>query len=580
MLNRRAVTSRCVVFELFQGFCKIHKHHRKDNLKRFDPEKFFACNFFRFSLSDEKALGKRLQNGLFFASMGTRRVLCAISQHGPAPDTALGREAEKAVVEMIRVFLSLVVLLGTATVLFAEGIGKVDQGAEAPAAVAAPTGGLNTGDQAWMLASSALVLLMTPGLAFFYGGLVGRKNVLSILVQCYMCMSLVTVLWVLIGFSMAFSGDDKGTAGFMGNPLTYFLLDGVTVADGWKPVDGVTLGISQQTFMVFQMMFAIITPALIIGAFAERMKFVAFMLFVALWSLLVYSPVAHWVWYGPDSTIFGLGAFDATSNVPTRALDFAGGTVVHINAGIAALVACLVIGPRRGYPKQINPPHNLPFAVLGAGLLWFGWFGFNGGSAFGATSQAVQAFVTTQVAAAMAGLTWSLLELVRNGKPTALGLITGVVAGLVGITPAAGFVDVQGALVIGAGATIVSYLFVAYVKPALKYDDSLDVFGVHGIAGIWGAMATGLFALEGVGVGTVIQNGVATGGGGGLFITGNWAQVGAQGYAVLVTIIYSGIMSFILLKLIDFTIGLRCTEDSEKMGLDLSDHAETAYTIS
>jgi len=442
------------------------------------------------------------------------------------------------------------------------------------------TSPLNNGDQAWLLTSAALVLLMTPGLAFFYGGLVGRKNVLSVLMQCFMCMSLITVLWVLVGYSLAFSGDDKGFAGFCGNPMTHMLLNGVSAYDAFKPVEGVTLGISQQTFMVFQMMFAIITPGLIIGAFAERMKFLAFLLFTGLWSLIVYSPVCHWVWYGPESAIFGLGSFDAKSGLSVKALDFAGGTVVHINAGIAALVACLVIGPRRGYPNQITPPHNLPFAVLGAGILWFGWFGFNGGSAFGANGLATQAFVTTQVAAATAGLLWSIIEIIRNGKPTALGMITGAVAGLVGITPAAGFVDVKGALVIGAGATIVSYVFVAFVKPKLKYDDSLDVFGVHGMAGIWGAMATGLFALEGAGVGATLgADGVATGGGG-LFITGNMAQVMAQGYAVLVTIIYSGVVSFILLKVIDVTIGLRCTEDAEKMGLDLSDHAETAYTIS
>lgn len=482
---------------------------------------------------------------------------------------------------MIRGLLGFLLLGCMSTVLLAQ---ESPGGASDAVAVSAPAdpvmaAPLNTGDQAWLLACSALVLLMTPGLAFFYGGLVGRKNVLSILMQCFMCMGVVTVLWVMVGFSMAFSADDKGTAGFMGNPMTHLLLSGITTTESWKPVDGVSLGISQQTFMVFQMMFAIITPALIIGAFAERMKFLAFTLFIALWSLLVYSPVAHWVWYGPESPIFGLGAFDAQTGVPTKALDFAGGTVVHINAGIAALVACLVIGPRRGYPKQINPPHNLPFAVLGAGLLWFGWFGFNGGSAFGASPVAVQAFVTTQVAASTAGLLWCFIEILRAGKPTALGMITGVVAGLVGITPAAGFVDVTGALAIGVGATIVSYLFVAYVKPALKYDDSLDVFGVHGMAGIWGAMATGLFALEGSGVGAKMQNGVAVGGGG-LFTTGNLDQVWAQGYAVLVTIIYSGLATFILLKLIDFTVGLRCTEDSEKMGLDLSDHAETAYTVS
>lgn len=450
-----------------------------------------------------------------------------------------------------------------------------DKGEAFATAMSAPAAGaiqstLNTGDQAWMLASSALVLLMTPGLAFFYGGLVGRKNVLSILMQCFMCMGLVTVLWVFVGYSMAFSGTEIG-GGFCGNPMTHFLLDGVKTDQSFEPVPNVKLGISQQTFMVFQMMFAIITPGLIIGAFAERMKFVSFTIFIALWSLLVYSPVAHWVWYGPalpsgaPHPIFGLGSFSAKDAVPEGALDFAGGTVVHINAGIAALVACLVLGPRRGFPHQINPPHNLPFAVLGAGLLWFGWFGFNGGSAFGASPQAVQAFVTTQVAAATAGVTWSIMEFIRNGKPTALGMITGVVAGLVGITPAAGFVDVTAALFIGFGATIVSFIFVAVVKPALKYDDSLDVFGVHGMAGIFGALATGWFALQGFGI---ERQG------------GSIAQVLLQAKAVGITILYSGVMSFILLKLIDFTIGLRCTEDAEKMGLDLSDHAETAYTVS
>jgi Amt family ammonium transporter len=434
-----------------------------------------------------------------------------------------------------------------------------------PVEVAAPAAStLNTGDQAWMLASSAFVLLMTPGLAFFYGGLVGRKNILSILMQCFMCMAVVTVLWVVVGYSIAFSATEIGQ-GFCGDPRTHFLLNGVATDQSFAPVEKVKLGLSQQTFMVFQMMFAIITPALIVGAFAERMKFLAFTIFIALWSLLVYSPVAHWVWYGPTHTIFGLGSFNAEDAVPEGALDFAGGTVVHINAGIAALVACLIIGPRRGFPKQVNPPHNLPFAVLGAGLLWFGWFGFNGGSAFGATPQAVQAFVTTQVAAATAGLTWSLIEMIRNGKPTVLGMITGVVAGLVGITPAAGFVDVKGALIIGVGATIVSYIFVAFVKPAMKYDDSLDVFGVHGMAGIFGSLATGLLALPGVGVNR---------GGGSI------AQLMLQGKAAVVTIIYSAILTALILKIIDLTIGLRTTEDGEKMGLDLSDHAETAYTIS
>jgi ammonium transporter, Amt family len=447
------------------------------------------------------------------------------------------------------------------------------------AAAAPPASTLVPADQAWLLTSSALVLFMTPGLAFFYGGLVGRKNVLSILMQCFMCMSLVSLIWVTVGYSMAFSGANPSTVlkgepadeilgGFAGNPLKHFMLNGVAFDQSFEPVKDVKLGISQQLFMVFQMMFAIITPALIIGAFAERMKFLAFLVFIGLWSLLVYSPVAHWVWYGPSHPIFGLGSFDPANN-PVGALDFAGGTVVHINAGIAALVCCLVIGPRRGFPKQIMPPHNLPFAVLGAGMLWFGWFGFNGGSAFGASPQAVRGFVTTQVAAATAGFTWSLIEIIRNGKPTVLGMITGAVAGLVGITPAAGFVEVWAAIVIGAGATAISYIFVAFIKPALKYDDSLDVFGVHGMAGIWGAMATGVFAIDGYGVDLK----------GGAFY-GNTAQVMLQLKAVVVTIVYSGVVSFILLKLVDFTIGLRPTEDAEKMGLDLSDHAETAYTVS
>ena len=423
---------------------------------------------------------------------------------------------------------------------------------------------ISNADQAWVLASAAFVLLMSPGLAFFYGGLVGRKNVLSVLMQCFMSMCLITLLWTICGYSIAFSGDEIG-GGFSGNPLTHFMLNGVSEG---KALNG-TGTISEQTFMVFQMMFAIITPALIVGAFAERMKFLAFIVFSALWSLIVYAPVAHWVWFGPEHPIFGLGAFDPSDATPIGALDFAGGTVVHINAGVAALVACIVIGPRRGYPAQITPPHNLPFAVLGAGLLWFGWFGFNGGSALGSGEQAVRAFVTTQIAAAAAGFTWSIIELVRNGKATALGMITGCVAGLVAITPAAGFVSPGSAIAIGAGGTIVSYIFVAFVKPALKYDDSLDVFGVHGMAGVWGAVATGIFALEGFGVDKA----------GGL-IFGNSAQVMIQVKAVVITIIYSGVVSFILLKLVDFTIGLRCTEDAEKMGLDLSDHAETAYTVS
>lgn len=448
----------------------------------------------------------------------------------------------------------------------------------APTAVEAPPAKIpiDKADTAWILVCAALVLLMTPGLAFFYGGLVRRKNILSVLMQCFMCMALVTVLWVTVGFSMAFGSDVAG--GFMGNPFEYFMLKGVKFDEGWVAVAptvaedgtklaGLTLGIPGMLFMVFQGMFAIITPALIIGAFAERMRFLAFTVFSALWLLIVYCPVAHWVWYGP-SGFFGLGVFDAADGTSVGALDFAGGTVVHINAGIAALVCILVMGKRQGYPHKISPPHNLPFAVLGAGLLWFGWFGFNGGSALGATGQAVQAMVTTHVAAAAAGLAWALIEWFRNGRPTVLGMITGAVAGLVGITPAAGFVDVAGALAIGVGATVISYIFVATLKEKFGYDDSLDVFGVHGVSGIWGAVATGVFALVGFGIDKK----------GGL-LAGNAAQVGVQIKAVLYTVVWSGVVSYILLKILDAVIGLRPSEHDERVGLDLTDHAETAYTI-
>jgi len=434
----------------------------------------------------------------------------------------------------------------------------------AEAAAAAPWTP-DKGDQAWILVSSALVLLMTPGLAFFYGGLVRRKNILSVLMQCFMCMALVTVIWVVVGFSIAFGGDKLG--GAIGNPMDYFMLKDISFTEPWEPMAGVRTGISEQLFMIFQCMFAVITPGLIIGAFAERMKFAAFTAFLIAWLLLCYCPVAHWVWYGPAG-FFGLGAFDPKDAVPIGALDFAGGTVVHINAGIAALVCCLVLGKRQGYPDKISPPHNLPFAILGAGILWFGWFGFNGGSALGSGDQAVRAFVVTHVAAAAAGLAWSVIEWFRNGHPTALGMITGAVAGLVAITPAAGFVEVGAALAIGAGASIISYVFVAVIKTKLGYDDSLDVFGVHGVSGIWGAIATGIFAIKGFGADRA----------GGL-LEGNGIQVWLQVKAVLFTAVWSGVISFVLLKIIDATIGVRANEMSERVGLDQTDHAETAYTL-
>ncbi len=419
--------------------------------------------------------------------------------------------------------------------------------AEVPV-VEAPTSAVDTGDTAWVLISSALVLLMTPGLAFFYGGLVRKKNILSILMQCFMCMCLLTVQWVIFGYSLSFGPDIGGWIG----DLSWFGLRGV----GLEPNADYAATIPHQAFMIFQMMFAIITPGLIVGAFAERMKFGAFAIFSVLWATFVYDPVCHWVW--------GVGGLLRADG----ALDFAGGTVVHINAGIAALAAALVVGKRQNFETHVPPPHNLPFAVLGAGLLWFGWFGFNGGSALGAGSVATNAFVATHVATAAAGLTWSLIEWVVNTRPTMLGMITGAVAGLVAITPAAGFVNPVGALWIGIGSAIICFLFVAVVKPKFGYDDALDAFGVHGVGGIWGALATGLFATKAVNAA----------GADGLFY-GNAAQFVVQIKATVITIVYSFVVSFVLLKIVDAVVGLRASKDGERIGLDLTEHRESAYTI-
>jgi Amt family ammonium transporter len=411
-------------------------------------------------------------------------------------------------------------------------------------------GGIDTGDTAWMLMSSALVLLMTPGLAFFYGGLVRRKNILSVLMQCFICMCVMTLLWVTVGFSLAFAPDMLG--GVVGG-FDHLFLKGV----GFEPWPGTA--IPAQLFMIFQGMFAIITPALMLGAFAERMKFGAVCWFTSLWLLLVYSPVCHWVWGGAGG-IWGLGA--------DGALDFAGGTVVHINAGIGALVAVLVIGKRHDHPHATSPPHNLPFAVLGAGLLWFGWFGFNAGSAVASNGSAVNAFVVTHVATAAAGATWAVLDRLFSKKSTVLGTITGAVAGMVAITPASGSVSAMGAIAVGLGASLFAYLAVSVVKEKLGYDDSLDVFGVHGVAGMWGAIAAGIFAT------TVVPGNDTSG-----LLEGNPGQVLIQIKAVLYTVVWSGVISFILLKVIDKTIGLRVTEQDERIGLDLIDHKETAYTL-
>jgi len=408
---------------------------------------------------------------------------------------------------------------------------------------------VDTGDTAFVLMSAALVLFMTVGLAFFYGGLVRRKNVLSIMSQCIFMMGAIGIQWVLFGYTLSF-GPDKG--GLIGG-LDWIGLRGV----GGVPNADYAATIPQTSFVMFQAMFAIITPALIIGAFAERMKFGAFCVFSLLWSFLVYDPICHWVW--------GVGGFLRNMG----ALDFAGGTVVHINAGIAALVCALVLGKRSGYPDRSIPPHNLPFTLLGAGMLWFGWFGFNAGSALGANGLAANAFLTTNTAAAAAAVVWMALEWLNGeGKPTMLGMATGAVAGLVAITPAAGFVGPLGAIAIGAGVSGICYVMLVYVKAKFGYDDSLDAFGVHGVGGIWGALATGLFASKAIN----------PAGANGLFL-GNPKQLWIQFVGVAATIIYSLIVTFIILKLVQAVFGLRASETEERVGLDLTQHHEAGYTV-
>ncbi len=406
---------------------------------------------------------------------------------------------------------------------------------------------IDTGDTSWVLISSALVMLMTPGLAFFYGGLVRRKNYLNVLMQCMIILAVLSIQWVLFGYSLAFAPGNW----FIGG-LQWFGLNGV----GLEPYADYSATIPHQAFMIFQAMFAIITPALIIGAFAERMKFSAFLVFTLLWATFVYDPVAHWVW-GVGGWLKNLGA-----------LDFAGGTVVHINAGIAALMTALVIGKRKSCESHPVPPHSLPFSVLGAALLWFGWFGFNAGSALGANGLAVNAFVVTNTAAAVAALTWALLDWKINGAPTMLGTISGAVAGLVAITPAAGFVGIGGAIAIGVLVSIFCFIAVSYIKHKFGYDDSLDAFGVHGVGGTWGALATGLFATKAVNAA----------GSNGLFF-GNPKQLVIQLIAVAATLAYTLVGTWILFKLIDACIGVRVTEKDEAMGLDLTQHNERAYTM-
>jgi len=404
---------------------------------------------------------------------------------------------------------------------------------------------INAGDTAWLLASAALVMLMTPALGFFYGGLVRRKNVLATIMHSFFILCLISVQWVLWGYTLAFGPDIGGIIG----GLDWAALRGIGQDPGpYAPT------VPHEAYMVFQMMFAVITPALITGAFAERKRFKAFVVFTLLWATFVYDPVAHWVWGG--GWLGQLGA-----------LDFAGGTVVHITSGVSALVAALVLGRRVGFGREAMDPHDATMTVLGASLLWFGWFGFNAGSAITAGGLAANAFVVTNTAAAMAALTWMTVSWLHKGAPSVLGAAAGAVAGLVAITPASGYVDVSASILIGLGAGIFCYSAIQITK-RFKVDDALDVFGVHGVGGAWGALATGVFA-------TVAVNSAAKDG----LLAGNPGQLGIQAIAVLASIAYSAVMTFVILKLIDLFVGLRVPESEEVLGLDASQHREAAYQI-
>ena len=408
---------------------------------------------------------------------------------------------------------------------------------------------MNTGDTAWVLISTVLVFAMTiPGLAFFYGGLVRRKNVLSILMQCFIIMCIISLQWVLFGYSLSFAPDTgMGVIGSLKWAGLRFV--------GGQPNGDYAATIPHSVFMVFQCMFAVITPALMIGAFAERMKFSAFLVFTILWATFVYDPLAHWVW-GTGGWMRNLGG-----------LDFAGGIVVHASSGVSALVLCLLLGKRVGYQKTPFRPHNLPFTVLGGALLWFGWFGFNAGSALAANDLAANAFVTTHIATAAAGLTWALIEWQQHGKPTVLGTVTGAVAGLVAITPACGFVNPMNAIFIGMTVALICYLAIAVVKARLGYDDALDAFGVHGVGGIWGTIAVGLFA----------EKAVNAAGADGLFFGG--AQLWPQCIMAVAAPLFAGVMTFVIYKLVDTVMCARVKEKDETIGLDLTQQSEAAYTV-
>ena len=433
---------------------------------------------------------------------------------------------------------------------------------EAQSAVAiTPT--INSGDTAWMIMATALVLFMSiPALALFYGGLVRRKNVLNVFMQCLIIVAVISIEWVICGYSLSFGSSQGFLAPFIGG-LDWAFLSNIHASDlspyfishSQLAADGSSTGtIPHLVFVMYQCMFAVITPALIIGAFAERINFKGFLIFTLLWSLLVYNPVAHWVW-SADGWLFKLGA-----------LDFAGGTVVHVNAGIAAIVTAIMLGKRRDYEGHALPPHNITYVVMGAAMLWVGWFGFNAGSGLAADGLAANAFMVTHIAAAAAALTWAVLDWFNDKRPTIVGTSTGAVAGLVAITPAAGFVGVGGALAIGVVVSLVCFVMVARVKPKLGYDDSLDAFGVHGIGGMIGAIMTGLLATP------VVQQAYS-----GAFY-GNWHQLWVQLIAVGATIIYSGLGTFIIFKVTGSIIAVRANDKHEAIGLDETQHGETAYT--
>jgi len=406
--------------------------------------------------------------------------------------------------------------------------------------------GIDGANTSWILTSTALVLFMTlPGLALFYGGLVRSKNILSVLMQCFAIAGIASIVWLILGYSLAFSGEGA----YLGD-FSKLLFAGVS--EGSLSGD-----IPESLFALFQMTFAVITPALIIGGFAERMKFSAVLLFSTIWLIVVYSPVTHWVWGGGWLGQMGL-------------LDFAGGTVVHITAGVAALVAAIVLGPRKGFPQKPMPPHNMTMTITGAGMLWVGWFGFNGGSALAANGDAAMAMLVTHISAATAAITWMFYEWVKFGKPTALGMVTGIIAGLGTITPASGFVGPAGALVIGFLAGVVCFNAVIFVKQKLKIDDSLDVFPVHGVGGIIGTLLAGIFAASSLGI--FSGQGLAEG----MTIS---SQLGVQFVGVVSTILYTAVATYVILKIIEPITGLRVSDDEEQQGIDISSHEEKGYDL-